>query len=151
VQEQPQQQLPDQSTAEAHKGPRCLDSLPPVTQLHRTGLKVTSTSVRLAGRSRDQGQPCASGVRRVEVSMAKVSGTDLNCRFVRRSNRFVLSPFQNCRQPIRFVADGTNGWSFTFNVKLVPGQYRAQARGYDVARNKETPKKHRNIVVFTVK
>ncbi len=83
--------------------------------------------------------------------MAKVSGTDLNCRFIRRSNRFVLSPFQNCRQPIRFVADGTSQWQFRFRVKLKPGKYRAQARGYDQVRNKETPKKHQNIVTFTVK
>jgi len=36
-------------------------------------------------------------------------------------------------------------------VKLKPGKYRAQARGYDEVRNKETPKKRVNIVVFTVK
>lgn len=83
--------------------------------------------------------------------MAKVSGTDLNCRFIRRSNRFVLTPFINCRQPVRFVADGTTQWQFRFRVKLKPGKYRAQARGYDEVRNKETPKKRVNIVVFTVK
>jgi hypothetical protein len=83
--------------------------------------------------------------------MAKVSGTDLNCRFIRRSNRFVITPFRNCRRPILFVARGTTEWTFTFRVPLAPGKYRAQARGYDVARNKETPKKRRNIVFFTVR
>jgi CSLREA domain-containing protein len=154
VQEQPQQeqpqQLPEQQTPEA-RGPRCLDSQPPLTNLDRDGLRVTETTVTLSGTSRDRGLPCASGVERVEVSMAKVSGTDLNCRFVRRSNRFVLTPFINCRQPVRFVADGTTQWQFRFRVKLKPGKYRAQARGYDEVRNKETPKKRVNIVVFTVK
>jgi hypothetical protein len=57
----------------------------------------------------------------------------------------------NCRQPILFIADGTTQWQFRFRVKLKPGKYRAQARGYDEVRNKETPKKRQNIVVFTVK
>jgi hypothetical protein len=149
-QEQPQQQIPQQETPKA-KEPSCLDTLPPITELHHDGLRVTSTGVTLSGTSRDQAPPCVSGVDRVEVSMAKVSGTDLNCRFLRRSTTFLLSPFMNCRQPIRFIAAGTSQWSFRFKVKLPPGQYRAQARGYDEERNKETPKKHRNIVTFTVR
>ena len=148
--QQTQQQLPPQQTPEA-RGPRCLDTQPPVTTMDRDGLRVSPTTVTLSGIARDRGQPCASGVQRIEVSMAKVSGADLNCRFIRRSNRFVLSPFQNCRQPIRFVADGTSQWQFRFRVKLKPGKYRAQARGYDQERNKETPKKHQNIVTFTVR
>ena len=148
--QQQQEQLPPQQTPEA-RGPRCLDSQPPLTNLDRDGLRVTESTVTLSGTSRDRGHPCASGVQRVEVSMAKVSGTDLNCRFIRRSNRFVLTPFINCRQPVRFVADGTTQWQFRFRVKLKPGKYRAQARGYDEVRNKETPKKRVNIVVFTVK
>ena len=131
--------------------PRCLDGLPPITGLNREGLKVDGKGVTLRGTSRDQGDPCQSGVQRVEVSMARVSGTDLNCRFLRRSSRFLLSPFVNCRQPIRFIATGTNKWAFRFRMKLPPGQYRAQARGYDQERNKETPKKRRNIVTFTVR
>jgi hypothetical protein len=152
VQEQPQQEqpLPQQQTPEA-RGPRCLDTQPPLTTLDRDGLRVSENAVSLAGVSRDRGRPCASGVQRVEVSMAKVSGTDLNCRFLRRSNRFVLSPFMNCRQPIRFVANGTTQWTFRFRLKLVAGTYRVQARGYDEVRNKETPKKRQNIVKFTVK
>jgi len=145
-----QQEVPPQQTPEA-RGPRCLDTQPPLTTLDRDGLRVTSTTVTLSGVSRDRGRPCASGVQRIEVSMAKVSGTDLNCRFQRSSNRFLLSPFQNCRQPIRFVADGTTQWQFRFRVALRPGKYRAQARGYDQERNKETPKKRQNIVTFTVK
>jgi hypothetical protein len=104
----------------------------------------------LVGRSRDRGDPCPSGVERVEVSMAKVSGTDLNCRFVRSANRFVITPFRNCRRPILFRAVGTTSWRFTFQGVLTPGKYRAQARGYDNAHNKETPKKRRNIIVFDV-
>ena len=128
----------------------CSDRLPPLTTLRASGLTVDSDSVTLVGRSRDRGDPCPSGVQRVEVSMAKVSGTDLNCRFVRSSNRFVITPFRNCRRPILFVARGTRSWRFVFRGVLPPGKYRAQARGYDNARNKETPKKRRNIIVFDV-
>ena len=130
--------------------PRCTDSVPPITHLKRGGLRINSKGVHLKGKSRDP-QPCASGVQRVEVSLAKVSGTDLNCRFLRRSNRFLLSPFMNCRQSIRFVAKGTTRWKFTYKMDLKPGKYRATARGWDNADNKETPKKRRNIIYFTVK
>lgn len=143
-----QQQLPQQETP---RGDTCTDRLPPITTLRATGLTVDSNKVVLVGRSRDRGDPCPSGVERVEVSMAKVSGTGLNCRFVRSANRFVITPFRYCRRPILFRAVGTKSWKFTFRGVLVPGKYRAQARGYDEARNKETPKKRRNIIVFTVK
>ena len=148
--EQPQTPIQQPQTPEA-RGPRCLDTQPPLTTMDRDGLRVTPTTVTLSGISRDRGRPCASGVQRVEVSLARVSGTDLNCRFMRSSNRFLLSPFQNCRRPIRFVADGTSQWQFRFRIRLEPGTYRAQARGYDEERNKETPKKRQNIVKFTVK
>jgi hypothetical protein len=36
-------------------------------------------------------------------------------------------------------------------VALKPGLYRVQARGTDRARNKETPKKGRNLVSFRVR
>jgi hypothetical protein len=128
----------------------CKDPVPPITKLRDSGLDVTANSVKLTGTSSDP-DPCASGVQRVEISMARVKGTDLNCRFIRSSNRFVITPFQNCRQPVLFIARGTTSWKFTFNVRLSPGKYRAQARAYDNVRNKETPKKGRNIIYFKVK
>jgi hypothetical protein len=132
--------------------PRCDDGTAPLTVLKRRGVKVDARSITLKGSSRDAGGRCTpAGVERVEVSLAKVSGTELNCRFLHRPNRFVLTPFRNCRRPITFKARGTTAWRFTFKAALAPGKYRAQARGYDVARNKETPKKRRNIVYFEVK
>jgi hypothetical protein len=146
TQTQPTQTQPDQPQAEP-----CVDRSRPITTLRDSGLTVRARSVTLKGTSRDPRGDCPSGVQRVEVSMAKVSGTDLNCRFIQRSNRFVLTPFQNCRQPILFVARGTTDWTFTFRGTLLPGKYRAQARAYDNARNKETPKKRRSIIYFEVK
>jgi hypothetical protein len=151
VQQQQQQQPQPQGGQPEQTAPQCLDTAAPLTSFARSGLKVTSSAVTLKGTSQDQGAPCASGLQRVEVSLAKVSGTELNCRFIRRSNRFVLSPFRNCRSPILFRAAGTSSWSFKFKAKLAPGKYRAQARAYDAVRNKETPKKRQNIVTFTVK
>jgi hypothetical protein len=135
---------------ETPRGEQCTDPVPPITTLRNAGLTVRSNRVTLVGTSRDP-DPCASGVQRVEVSMARVSGTDLNCRFIRSTTRFVITPFRNCRRPVLFSARGTTDWSFTFRVRLTPGKYRAQARGYDNVRNKETPKKRRNIVYFEVK
>ena len=135
----------------APRDPRCIDTVPPLTRLTKRGLKITSRGVRLKGTSRDRRRGCASGVQRVEVSLAKVKGTDLNCRFLRRSNRFLLSPFMNCRRSIRFVATGKERWKFTYKLRLRPGKYRVTARGWDNVNNKETPKKRRNIVTFRVK
>jgi hypothetical protein len=145
----PQQQIPQQQQPIIIRAD-CRDGDAPITTLRSSGLTVGSDRVTLSGRSRDP-DPCPSGVERVEVSMAQVSGTGLNCKFLRSSSRFILSPFRDCRTPIRFVATGTTRWSFRFNVALAPGKYRAQARAYDVRRHKETPKKHRNIIFFTVK
>jgi hypothetical protein len=135
----------------AASSPQCKDHLPPITTLRNGGLTLKSDSVKLKGRSRDQGAPCPSGVQRVEVTLAQVSGTGLNCKFLKFQDRFALSPFRNCAQrSIRFKANGTTRWNFTFDVSLAPGKYRATARGYDRLRHKETPKKHRNIIYFTV-
>jgi hypothetical protein len=129
----------------------CRDRDKPLTTLKRGGIKLTPAGVTLKGRSADAKGTCASGLDRVEVSLAKVSGTDLNCRFIRRPNRFVLTPFRNCRRPVMFRATGKASWTFRFGVKLAPGKYRAQARGWDLAGNKETPRKRRSIVFFTVR
>lgn len=142
------QPIPDGRTPDQ---PKCNDADKPFTTLKRSGVNLGAGGVTLSGRSADAKGACASGVERVQVSLAKVSGTELNCRFVSRSNRFVLTPFRNCRNPVMFRATGTSKWSFKFKAKLAPGKYRAQARGFDAARNKETPTKRRNIVFFNVK
>jgi hypothetical protein len=128
----------------------CGDRRPPITTLRRSGLRTGST-LKLSGTSRDRGS-CASGVKRVQVSLARVKGrTGVNCRFVKRSNRYRLTRPKNCRRPVLFTARGTRRWTFSFRTALKPGLYRAQARATDRARNKETPKKRRNIVFFRVR
>jgi len=128
----------------------CGDRTPPVTTLRRGGVRA-GAALKLHGSSRDPGA-CASGVRKVQVSLARVQGrSGVNCRFIKRSNRYSLTRRQNCRRPVLFTARGTRHWSFTFRTALKPGLYRAQARATDRARNKETPKKHRNIVFFRVR
>jgi hypothetical protein len=86
------------------------------------------------------------------VSLARVNGrTGVNCRFIRRPDRYLLTGRKNCREPTLFKAKGTRRWTFTFGLRLEPGDYRVQARGFDKAGNKETPKKRQNIVFFTVR
>jgi hypothetical protein len=73
------------------------------------------------------------------------------CQFVTRRDRYELTETKSCRQPTLFTAKGKRRWSFKFTVPLRPGFYRAQARGYDRAGNKETPRGSRNIISFTVR
>jgi hypothetical protein len=132
---------------------RCDDKTKPVTALIARNVKRRGRKLTLSGTSGDSGGLCAaSGVRRVQVSLARVSGrAGVNCSFLRSLRRFQLTKPQNCRRPVLFEATGTNAWSFDFKVRLAPGKYRVQARAIDGARNKETPKKRRNIVEFTVR
>jgi hypothetical protein len=140
--------------APAAPSPQCHDVAKPQTTLRRSGVRlaVGRSGLRLRGTSRDPSGPCAAGVAAVQVSLARVSGrTGVNCRFLKRANRYALTRPRNCRNPILFRARGTSKWTFTFTARLKPGKYRAQARALDRASNKETPKKGRNIVNFTLR
>jgi hypothetical protein len=130
---------------------KCKDKKKPITTLKRGGLGgIGGVKLTLDGKSRDP-KPCVSGLRKVQVSLARVRGrTGTNCRFIRRPNRYTLTDPQNCRRPVLFEATGLKKWTFTFPVDLKPGLYRVQARATDKAGNKETPKKGRNIVFFSV-
>jgi 6-phosphogluconolactonase (cycloisomerase 2 family) len=140
-------------------GPQCADRLAPLTKLKRAGLRgvgglrlAARAGLTLSGTATDRGAPCASGVQRVQVSLARVKGrTGKNCRFIKAANRYELTRPQNCRRPVLFTAKGTQRWSFAFPIDLKPGLYRVQARGVDTAKNKETPNKQRNIVFFSVR
>jgi hypothetical protein len=129
----------------------CRDGTKPRTRLSKRGVKRRGKKLTVTGRSADAGA-CASGLRNVRISLAKVAGrSGVNCRFLRSPVRFSLTRAQNCRKPVLFTATGTDRWSFAFRMKLKPGKYRLQARAVDRAGNKETPKRGRSIVLFTVK
>ena len=133
------------------EGAGCRDRRPPITRLRRRGVRVSGDELRLRGTSRDR-RACRSGVDRVQVSLARVRGrTGVNCRFVKRRDAYRLTRPRNCRRPVLFTARGGRSWRFRFPFELAPGRYRVQARGTDNARNKETPKKGRNIVFLTVR
>jgi hypothetical protein len=140
----------------APQGPQaagsCNDRLKPITHLRSKGVKRTRTKIRLRGTSRDRREACPSGLRLVQVSLARVSGrTGTNCRFLRSRTKYRLTRPQNCRRPVLFTAKGKRSWSFVFKLDLPPGKYRAQARATDKARHKETPRQRRNIVIFKVR
>jgi len=114
-------------------------------------VKRSGTTLTLTGTAQDA-PACASGLRTVQVSLAQVAErTGVNCRFLRSPVRFSLTRAQTCRKPVLFTASGTDRWSFAFKMKLKPGKYRVQARAVDRSGNKETPKRGRSIVLFTVK
>jgi hypothetical protein len=116
----------------------CADVTPPVTTIK---LGSTRQRIQLSGGSQDKGAPCASGVRQVQVSLARVNGQHVtNCRFLKSRTKYVLTEARSCRRPVLYKAKGTSKWSFTFDIKLPPGAYRAQARGTDKKGNKETPR-----------
>jgi len=153
----PRQQQPEpQPSTPQPQGPApnpCADKKPPITSLKKAGVKndKRGSKLLLKGRSADH-RDCPSGVARVDVSLARVAGrTGVNCRFLKKPDRLGLTRAQNCRKPVLFKATGTDKWTFTFPVRLPRGLYRVQARGTDKSRNKETPKKKRNIVFFEVK
>jgi hypothetical protein len=138
--------------------PTCTDRRAPITTLRRPGLVGTGgnvhissrTTLQLSGTSRDR-PSCPSGVRKVDVSLARVHGLHgVNCRFITQQDRYALTPRKNCRRPTLFTATGTTNWTFTFDVPLAPGKYRVVARATDKAGNKEKPTKGRNILAFTV-
>jgi hypothetical protein len=134
-------------------GTPCRDRKAPITRLKAAGVKLTARGAKLelTGTSADH-RDCPSGVQRVDVSLARVAGrTGVNCRFIKKPNRYQLTRPQNCRRPVLFRATGTDSWAFTFPVRLKRGLYRVQARGTDTARNKETPKARQNIVFFEVR
>ena len=155
AQPQPQPTVPQQQGTQQQPPPAdpCKDKKPPITTLKRAGVKQTERGTKLAldGRSADH-RDCPSGLARVDVSLARVKGrTGTNCRFLKTPSRYSLTRPQNCRRPVLFKATGTDKWTYTFPVRLKPGLYRVQARATDKAKNKETPKKNRNIVFFEVK
>ncbi|MEA2450720.1 MAG: hypothetical protein QOG63_2652 [Thermoleophilaceae bacterium] len=133
------------------KRSRCTDRRAPRTKFRRRGLHAATVSIALRGRSRDR-RPCRTGVRRVQVSLARVRGgtSGVNCRFLTSATRFRLTKPTSCRDPVLFTAKGKRHWSFRFRAKLAPGAYRAQARATDRAGNREKPGR-RSIVSFRVR
>jgi uncharacterized repeat protein (TIGR01451 family)/CSLREA domain-containing protein len=137
----------------------CRDTVAPITELKRSRVRVRRGKVHLSGVSYDP-DPCASGVNRVLVSLARVKGRHLvNCRFIRSKTQYLLtpSPGMNCQDPVLFRAKGGSSvgtartnYSFIYFVDLPDGIYRAQARAFDNAGNKERPTKGRNIRKFYV-
>jgi uncharacterized repeat protein (TIGR01451 family)/CSLREA domain-containing protein len=138
----------------------CRDVTAPITELRQSRVRVRRHKVHLSGTTRDP-DPCASGVNRVLVSMARVRGRHLiNCRFIRSKTQYLLTfaPGMNCQDPVMFLAKGgvtqgteTASYSFIYFVSLPDGIYRAQARAWDNAGNKERPTKGRNIRKFFVR
>jgi hypothetical protein len=138
----------------------CVDRVAPVTHLKQSRVRVRRGKVHLSGTSHDV-DPCPSGVNRVLVSLARVRGRHLiNCRFIRSKTRYLLTPApgMNCQDPVLFRAKGGQSvgtdrttYSFIYFVDLPDGIYRAQARAFDNAGNKESPTKGRNIRKFFVR
>jgi hypothetical protein len=130
------------------RGANCADRVAPVTTLRPRDVRIGRRGLTLRGRAREVGD-CRTGVQRVQVSLARVSGrTGVNCRFLTRPDRYRLTRRQNCRRPVLFTARGTGSWTFRFPVRLKPGRYRVQVRSTDAARNKERPTRGRNMVAF---
>jgi len=128
-----------------------------VTKLRRRDLHPTRARVRLRGRSHDVGCRSATGaslagaVANVYVSVAKVRGhgAGQNCRFVDVRGR--LTRARSCRRAIFLPARGRGRWTFSLRAHLPAGHYRVVARALDRARNKERPKKGRNILLFSLR
>jgi hypothetical protein len=130
----------------------CTDRLPPITFLRSAGVRLSADhkTLRLSGTSSDP-RKCRSGVEHVAVSFARVIGRrPEKCQFITQRNAYALTATKSCRRPTLFRATGTGHWTFTFRGSFKPGKYRVQARGFDRARNKETPNGRRNVVRLVI-
>jgi hypothetical protein len=135
----------------------CPDKIAPVSRFKKASSSATRRRLHFAGSSKDKGCTGANGVRsagkvnRVLVSVANVrgKGKGKNCRFLTKAGR--LTAFRYCRRPVLLRASGTGKWSITLRPRLLPkGHYRVVVRGIDAAKNKEQPKKGRNIRSFRI-
>ena len=141
----------------APQGPQpnpCSDRRPPITTLKKAGVKNDKRGAKLSlnGRSADH-RDCPSGVAGSTCRWRESPGGPAStAASSSKPNRTGLTRPQNCRRPVLFKATGTDKWAFTFPVRLPSrASTGSQARGTDRARNKETPKKNRNIVFFVVR
>jgi subtilase family serine protease len=104
-------------------GGGCTDRTAPTARIARV------SRLRLSGTASDGG--CNGRVRRVSVSVARVSGT--RCRFLRASGR--LGPAVACSHATALTASGTTRWSLRIRGRLPRGTYRVAVRAVDAAGN----------------
>jgi hypothetical protein len=140
------------------RGQGCRDQIAPVSRFVRGRAVQTRRRLRFRGTSRDKGCTGANGVRsagrvaRVDVSIAQVRGKGraARCRFL--TKRGTLTPYRKCSKPVFLRARGTASWRITVKPRALPaGRYRVVVRGVDAAKNRERPKKRRNVRYFNVR
>jgi hypothetical protein len=111
--------------------------------------KVGRKRVSLRGTTSDKG--CGPGgrgaVRKVGISIARTGRH--GCSFMNAKGRLTKS--RSCRRAILLRAKGHAAWSFAKKVHLPAGTYRAVARGYDTAGNKERPRKRKNTLKLRIR
>ena len=110
--------------------PPCADATAPRSRF--SGIRVTRRSVRVRGKSADQG--CGGAVKRVRVAVGKRIDRK-RCRFVKPNGR--LSGVRRCSRPLYAAAKGTTSWSFARKAKLARGAYLVFVRAEDSAGNRE--------------
>ena len=101
----------------------CADRTAPIARISRV------TRLRLSGTASDSG--CNARVRRVAVSVARVSGK--RCRFLRASGGF--GPPVACSRATALTASGTTRWSLRIRRRLPRGTYRVTVRAIDAVGN----------------
>jgi hypothetical protein len=134
----------------------CIDRIAPLSRFSRSR-SIGSRRLRFAGTASDRGCLGANGINRpgkvskVYVSVAKVRGNGRgnDCRFLTKKG--TLARYRRCRKPTLLAARGTRKWSITLHPRGLPaGKYRVVVRAVDTAKNKERPKRSRNIAHFRV-
>ncbi|MEA2441760.1 MAG: repeat-like domain [Thermoleophilaceae bacterium] len=134
----------------------CIDRIAPLSRFSRSR-SIGSRRLRFAGTASDRGCLGANGINRpgkvskVYVSVAKVRGNGRgnDCRFLTKKG--TLARYRRCRKPTLLAARGTRNWSIILHPRGLPaGKYRVVVRAVDTAKNKERPKRSRNIAHFRV-
>jgi BNR repeat-like domain len=137
----------------------CPDHLAPSSRYAATNAAtLRREKLTVHGSARDAGCvsanliPGTGRVKRVDVSVAKIRGSETgdNCRFLDAHG--ALTPYRSCGDKLFRKASGTGGWKITypFSTSLPAGEWRIRVRAIDEAGNREFPAKvfrltvHRN-------
>jgi pseudomonalisin len=132
------------STNAGSGAPRCADRKKPRSKF-KGKRGVSRKRIALHGTSTDRGCGVhgAGAIRRVTISVVKLTAHGRHCRFMTAKGRLVSRV--SCRKRILIPARGHTSWSFTRKVHLPAGLYRIVVRGLDTSGNREGATRKRNV------
>jgi hypothetical protein len=125
----------------------CIDTFAPTSQIVRRGVRAYRHHIRLRGRSRDRDCLGRARPRRVELSVARRTGSG-ECRFLSKDGH--LSAPRRCAKRSYLKARGRGGWHAFRRWPGLPGTYLIASRAVDAVGNLELRSTAANSFRFEV-